>query len=209
MLHLLTEEHRQKVVREYKKRVLGILLLGVFFVFVVSPVFILPTFFLSYGRYADVKSKAQTLDAELSSKEDPSSSESIKSITSSIEALRMFDDKKSIYSILEKLIKEKPVGIQIKNIIFTPTRLADNIETMTIDIAGRSETRKNLVSFDQNLKSNPVFSEVVVPLASFAKEKNIEFSMKLTVSSSTLVFEKERLEESTSKTSTTTQTDEQ
>lgn len=205
MLHLLTEEHRQKVVSEYKKRVLGVLFIGIFFVFVVSSVFILPTFFLSYGRYSDVKSKAQFLDAELSLKEDPSSSESIKSITSSIEALRMFDNKKSVYSILEGLIKEKPAGIQIKNIIFTPSMSQDNIETMTVDIAGRSETRRSLVLFDQNLKSSPVFSNVVVPLASFAKEKNIDFSMKLTVSSSTITSENNSSKDSSS---TTTQTDE-
>lgn len=182
MLHLLTEEHRQKVVREYRKRVLVVFFLGLFFVSIVSLIFIMPTFFLSYSRYSDLKVKTQALDSELSLKEDPSSSENIKNITTSIEVLRMFDKKKSIYSILDGLIKGKPVGVQIKNIIFSP----NGTETMTIDIAGRADTRKSLVSFDQNVKSNPLFSEVLIPLGSFAKEKNIDFSMKLIVSSSTV-----------------------
>ncbi len=181
MLHLLTEEHRQKVVSEYKKRVLVVSFLGLFFVSIVSLIFIMPTFFLSYSRYSDFKSKTQALDSELSLKEDPSSSENIKNITTSIDALRIFDNKKNVYSILENLIQERPIGIQIKNIIFTPS----GMETMAIDIAGRADTRKSLVSFDQNLKSNPMFAEVAVPLASFAKEKNIDFSMKLIVGTST------------------------
>lgn len=210
MLHLLTEEHRQKVVREYRKRVLVVFFIGLFFVSAVSAIFIMPTFFLSYNRYSDVKTKTQILDSELSLKEDSSSSENIKNITTSIEALRMFDDKRSAYKILEELMKERPSGIQIKNIIFTPSKSESDMETMTIDIAGKSDTRKSLVSFDQNLKSNPLFTEVVVPLGSFAKEKNIDFSMKLIVSTTT------RMSESVSTTSdisiaasTTTQTNEQ
>lgn len=187
MLHLLTEEHRQKVVREYRKRVIVVFVLGLFFVSVISFIFIVPTFFLSYSGYSDLKVKEQALDSELSSKEDSVSSESIRSIATSIEVLRMFDKKKSVYSTLEGLLNGKPAGVQIKNIIFTPNEL----ESMTIDIAGKADTRKSLVSFDQYVKSNPLFSEVIIPLGSFAKEKNIDFSMKLTVSSSTLNTEVE------------------
>jgi len=65
MLHLLTEEHRQKVVREYRKRVLVVFFLGLLSVSLVSFVFILPTFFMSYGRYSDFQLKTKTLDVEL------------------------------------------------------------------------------------------------------------------------------------------------
>lgn len=186
MLHLLTEEHRQKVVSEYRKRVVLVFLLGLFFVALISSVFIFPTFFLSYGRYADVVMKDKNLDAELSAQRGIVSSEIIKDITASIEALKMFDGSKDVGVILDTIVRQKSNGVQIKNIIFTP---GDNF-SMIIDLAGRADTRKSLVSFDENLKASALFDEVMVPLGSFAKDKNIDFSMKLVVSTSTKSNEK-------------------
>jgi hypothetical protein len=181
MLHLLTEEHRQKVVREYRKRVLVVFFLGLLGVSLVSLVFILPTFFMSYGRYSNFQLKIKTLDVELVKNEGQSSSENIKSVSSSIDALRLFDSKKEIYPLISGLIQEIVTGIQIKNIIFTP----NNTEGMVIDLAGKADTRRSLVAFDQKLKSSALFSEIIIPLGSFAKEKNIDFSMKIIVSTST------------------------
>jgi hypothetical protein len=181
MLHLLPEEHRQKVVNEYRKRVILVFLLGLFSVSIISAVFILPTFFVSYGRYSVVSMKNQMLDSELATQAGAGSSESIKEVTQSIEALRMFDNTKSVSVILDNIVRQKASGVQIKNLIFTP---GENF-SMTIDLAGRADTRKSLVAFDENLKANSLFDEVIVPLGSFAKDKNIDFSMKLVVSTST------------------------
>lgn len=181
MLHLLTEEHRQKVIREYRKRVLVVFFLGLFCVSLVSLVFILPTFILSYGRYSDFQLKTKTLDAELVKNEDQGSSENIKSVTTSMDALRMFDSKKEMYPLISGLIQAVASGIQVKNIIFTP----NETEGVIIDLAGKADTRKSLVAFDQKLKSNSLFSEIIIPLGSFAKEKNIDFSMKIIVSTTT------------------------
>lgn len=181
MLHLLTEEHRQKVVREYRKRVLVVFFLGLLSVSLVSFVFILPTFFMSYGRYSDFQLKTKTLDVELVKNEGQSSSENIKSVATSIDALRSFDSKKEIYPLVSGLIQGVVPGVQIKNIIFTP----NDAESMIIDLAGKADTRRSLVAFDQKLKSSDLFSEIIIPLGSFAKEKNIDFSMKIIVSTST------------------------
>lgn len=181
MLHLLTEEHRQKVIKEYRKRILVVFFLGLLFVSVISAIFILPTFFLSYGRYSDFKIKEKTLDSELLLIEGAGSSEGVKDVALTIEALQMFADKKSVTVLIENVTKERPQGVQIKNLIFTP----GEAKTMIIDIAGRADTRRSLVTFEQNLKANAFFDDVVVPIGSFAKEKNIDFSMKLFASAST------------------------
>lgn len=183
MLHLLTEEHRQKVVREYRKRVLVVFFLGLLSVAFVSLVFIFPTFFMSYGRYSDFQLKTKTLDSELVKNEGQGSSENIKSVAISIDALRLFDSKREIYPLVSGLIQGVVPGIQIKNIIFTP----NDTEGMIIDLAGKADTRKSLVAFDQKLKSSDLFSEIIIPLGSFAKEKNIDFSMKIIVSTITPV----------------------
>lgn len=185
MLHLLTEEHRQKVIKEYRKRVLIVFFLGLLLVSAVSAVFILPTFFLSYGRYSDYKQKEKSLGAELAKIESASASEGVKDANLSIEALRMFAEDKAVSVLAEKVIGQRPQGVQLKTMIFTP----GESNTVVIDIAGRADTRRSLVSFEQQLKANAVFDDVVVPIGSFAKEKNIDFSMKLFVSTSTKQYE--------------------
>lgn len=182
MLHLLTEEHRKKVVTEYRKRVTITLLLGLLCVCVISSVFILPTYFLSHGKYASVVIQDEALDSELAIKEENGSSESIKNVTLSIEALKIFEQVKNPSVILDNVVRSKPAGVQLRNFIFTPGEGA----AMTVDIAGNADTRKSLVQFNQRLKNNSVFDDVVIPLSDFAKEKNINFSLKLIVSTSTV-----------------------
>jgi hypothetical protein len=182
MLHLLTEEHRKKVVTEYRKRIIIVSLLGLLCVCATGAIFVLPTYFLSHGKYATVEAEMKILDSELAIKEDSGSSERIKNATLSIEALKIFEKNKNPSVVLDNIVRGKPAGVQIKNFIFTPGEAS----AMTVDLAGRADTRKSLVQFDQKLKSNPVFDEVVIPLGNFAKEKNIDFSIKLIVSTSTI-----------------------
>jgi hypothetical protein len=182
MLHLLTEEHRKKVVVEYKKRVVIVLLLGLLCVSAISAVFILPTFFLSYGKYSIVLSQQKTLDSEIAIKEESGSSESIKNVTLSIEALKTFEGSKDASVVLENIVEARPDGVQIKNFVFTPGSGSE----LTVDIAGRADTRKSLVKLNQNLKSNALFDDVSIPLSSFAKDRDITFSAKIIVSTSTM-----------------------
>lgn len=181
MLHLLTDEHREKIVTEYRKRVAIVSLLGVFLVCVICAIFVLPTFFISHGKYSTVLVEQKVLDSELATKEEEGSSESIKNIVLSIEALRIFDKTKTPSSILNGVVSARPAGVQVRSLVFTP---GEDL-AMTIDLAGRADTRKSLVQFDQKLKANPLFEEVIIPLGNFAKEKNIDFSIKIIVSTST------------------------
>lgn len=182
MLHLLTEEHRKKVVTEYKKRIVIVLLLGLSVVSVLGALFFSPTFFLSHGKYSTVLTEKKALDSELAIKEEEGSSESIKNVILSIEALRMFEKVTNPSVILDNIVRGKPNGVQIRGLVFTPGEAT----AMTVDLVGRADTRKSLVQFDQKLKANPVFDQVIIPLGNFAKEKNIDFSIKIIVSTSTV-----------------------
>ena len=182
MLHLLTEEHREKVAREYKKRVTIVFLLGVFIIVLITSAFLIPIYITSHGRYSEISLRKDTLDRQ-AVKAGDDSSQSVKDMIASLQALHTFDSQKSLSGIVLNIVKARPSGIQIKGMVFSP---ADD-SSVTVDIAGLALTRNSLVSFNENLKQNQVFSQVLVPLSSFAKEKNIDFSMKLLVGSSSVV----------------------
>lgn len=182
MLHLLTEEHREKVAREYKKRVTIVFLLGVFLIVLIVSAFLIPIYITSHGRYSEVSFRKDILDKQ-AVKVGDDSSQSVKDMIASLQALHTFDSQKSLSGIILNIVKAKPNGIQIKGMVFSPV---DDF-SVTVDIAGLALTRNSLVSFNENLKQNQAFSQVFVPLSSFAKEKNIDFSMKLLVSSSSVI----------------------
>ncbi len=177
MLHLLTEDYKEKVVKEYQKRAWTVFGIGVLSVVFVSTIFIIPVYVMSFGRYLDAQNTKQHLDKEIALREDATTAQNIKDISSSLKALVLFKDKDLPSTYIEKLIAIKPRGIKINNIIFTPS---DDSAT-ALDISGVADARSNLVVFSQSLKSDKVFSTVDIPLSNFAKERNIEFSIKILI----------------------------
>lgn len=181
MLHLLTEEHRKKVVREYKKRVTIVFLFGIFFIVLTGMVFTLPTFLISYSNYSTRATEKEVLQKELASVNDEASAQSVKESAVLIDTLHTFSSDISHLYIIEQIIKSRPSTVSVTNFIFTP---GDN-GSMTVDIAGVSNSRRELVAFSDSLKSNSFFESINIPLSNFAKDKNVRFSVKLTINRKT------------------------
>lgn len=174
MLHLLTDEHRQKVVLEYRKRVTVIFLLGVLILAGISMIFMTPAFFMTQSRHSEAVAKQRELDTELLQK-DTTSTRSEKEVMAHVAALHIFDTERSLSEAISHIINEKPSGVSLRALIFTPGEGA----SMTIDIGGKADTRQSLVAYNDMLKKDPYFARVIVPLSSFAKERDIDFSIKL------------------------------
>lgn len=195
MLHLLTDEHRQKVTTEYKKRVLIVFLLGLTVVSLIGAVFSLPVFLAAYGRYSFGLNTEKILTEDITRRGEDQSVQDLRDVELSLETLSMFSGGKTVLNTLENLIKEKTTGVYIKSIIVTP----NEDKSRVLDVSGVADTRNSLVLFEKNLKSNAVFKSVYIPLSSFAKEKDIIFSAKIMVSSSTSAEVLQSAENSTHK----------
>lgn len=80
------------------------------------------------------------------------------------------------------------------NIIFlnkTKTILIDDIsyidineKNATITVNGKSATREALLTLVKNLQTSGVFLSVDLPISNYAKEKDLDFSIKLTIAES-------------------------
>lgn len=193
MLHLLTEEQRKKVVNEYRKRIVVTIFLGVFFAALITIVFALPSFVLSYTKYVSFLNKKEDLNSKLTTSTGNDAAENIKNITLAMESLKMYEHTWKMSTLLEGVVKEKPQGIQIKNIIFTPNESG----VVAIDLSGRSNTRQSLVTYNKLLKENSIFNDVIIPLASFAKEKDIDFSIKILVNAPSKTISSEPITQNT------------
>lgn len=182
MLHLLTEEHRKKVVREYKKRVTIVFLFGICFIVLTGMVFTLPTFLISYSNYSTRVTEKQNIEKELASVSNESSAQSVKESSILVDTLNTYKNDVSNIYVIDQILMSKPVSVSVTNFIFTP----EEGTNLTVDIAGVSNSRKDLVAFSESLKKNTFFDSVNIPLSNFAKDKNVKFSVKLHISTTTV-----------------------
>lgn len=179
MLNLLPEQQKKKVVREYTKRIWTIVFEGVMGVTIISAVFLLPVYLMSYGVYSAASKTKVDLEARIAESRRNSSEETIKDVYGTISILDKFKPSAEPGKLIESAISDKPAGISLDHISYTPSK--DN--PPVLDIYGQAKTRANLVTFSERLKINSNFSSVYIPISSFTKDRDIIFSIKLIASS--------------------------
>jgi Tfp pilus assembly protein PilN len=79
--------------------------------------------------------------------------------------------------LFEEVIKLKPASVKIKSLSYaTTTSVAGSLS-----LAGLALTRTDLLKYIDLLKQNPVFSQVESPVGNLIRDKNVEFTLVLTV----------------------------
>lgn len=182
MLHLLTEEHKKKVSKEYARRVWIVVSVIITALLFVSFAFLYPTYRMSHGRYAEILDQKKDIDTKIAVRQNDTSVDSVASISTSISALRMFNNEQDPATLITTLLAQKPKGVAIVRISYQSSPKAG---VTRIELSGKSDTREHLVLFSQQVKNSKLFINVDVPLSSFAREKDIDFSMRVTVGTST------------------------
>jgi hypothetical protein len=89
--------------------------------------------------------------------------------------------------VYERILKSKPKGVTINRFIYTPNvSVGVTNEPTTVDLSGIANTRAELLKFNDSLKMDKAFKSVNIPLSSFAKDRAIEYSVKLIISNQPL-----------------------
>lgn len=183
MLHLLTEEHKKKVSTEYAYRVGVVVSCAVIVLSAVSFGFLYPTYAITHNGYAEALRQETDITAKIAERQNDTSADSVKGISTSIAALRMFNNETDPVNVVSRVINKKPRGVSIIHVSYQ--NAGGGKGSPTLNIIGKSDTREHLVTFSQQVRSDTTFVSADVPLSAFAREKDIDFSMKVVVSTST------------------------
>ena len=100
------------------------------------------------------------------------------------EELKNFDaqlPKRKWSSLLISLASLTPKGISLIGIARAQEKnqKSEIIDRLTMN--GKALTRQHLISFQNALEASPLFSNVVLPLSNFEKQKDISFSITLQI----------------------------
>jgi len=178
MINILPIEEKKKHIIEYRLRLGVVSVFAVAALVVSSLVLLIPSYFLTVIKYNDANQELTTL------KERSRIDEKRKNVSSQIDAI---NNKISILltkgrgeqsapsQVISGILLSKDSAIKISGITYDATAKQDRIV-----LSGTAINRDSLAKFVSELKNNPEFIGVELPISSYVKISNIDFSIVVT-----------------------------
>ena len=172
MFKLLPEKSRKDIGREYKYRRGLLMLLGLCFVVGVGIISLIPSFVVAFTTERSAVKKLEVAKKLplLEGVEDVD--EWLKGLKEKQKILKPTSKSDFPYEYFIKIIDLKPQGISIKNLSWRRDQ-----KGRVITIMGNASSRNTLIEFEKTLDNSGSFSNAVLPVSNFARDKDIEFTL--------------------------------
>lgn len=178
MLNLIPLEQKKRLEKEYKTRKFIMWATHVVVVLSISIVLLIPSYILSRTKAGEVMNELDHVKRVLDTELQPSEvTRELMEAAQNAQDLKPFTQTNSVYQLV-KIFESKPANIRISNIIFDNER---EPEPATITLTGIAADRESLRVFGRLMEARAEFATVDLPVSNFAKEKNIEFNMIITI----------------------------
>jgi hypothetical protein len=186
MLNLLLREDRYDLKKEYTLRFFNILL-----IFSILALLVFGILLFSISSFIWVENKVVNEQLATISENDNTQKRNDlhKMIDQINNKISFFNQPKPEYStFLNEILKMVPSGVVLNGINFMPI-LNEDSGFIKIEITAEARLRENMVQYSNNLKENPNFVEINLPVSNLAKDTDVIFRITM----NTLVLESENL----------------
>ncbi len=178
MVNLLTVFEKKQILKEYRMRLATVSLFALSFLVAIAVVLLLPAYLLSSVKYNEVFEQLELEKKKISSistQEDPV--EITKDVNNKLNILKGVDSSlPDPYEITTIIIKHKPKGVFISAILYDK-----NKDEGKISVNGVSKDRETMLSFLRSMETENEFSSVELPISSFVKGEDIDFSIRIII----------------------------
>lgn len=188
MINLLPVTEKQKIKKIYHMRVLSVCLALASILLVVSVIAFVPSYFTAVTKYEGI---AAALD--LSRNDSLPSRDDLKGIVKKanekVSILQNTDaSHPPVSDVFREIISAKG-GVRLTGFSFGATAASPKgkktegapSSEFHITVHGISKERDDLLAFIKALESNALFESVDFPISNFVKEKDLEFSINITL----------------------------
>lgn len=177
MLNILPTQEKKKIITEYRFR-LGIVAVFAFIILILASLVLLtPSYLLAVSKYNNVSAALALRE----SKQDSSGQEKdidaqVREVNKKINLFlsEPFGDRLSPADTILKIIGMKTAAIKIQGFFYDAT-----VRQERIVITGVAADRDGLAQFAETLKKDKTFASVDLPVSSYVKSSNIDFSIVL------------------------------
>ncbi|OHA86889.1 MAG: hypothetical protein A3A96_02890 [Candidatus Zambryskibacteria bacterium RIFCSPLOWO2_01_FULL_39_39] len=148
--------------------------------FLIGFIMLSPAYFLASGYFT----KESSLNYFLKS-EDDVSIKKILDLPGEIGLkLNFFQSNTGDLSVadnLSQIVAFLPSGVRLNSISLSKNQTSKEKGSTTVLISGVASNRDSLVTFSTLLKESKLFADVLVPVSSLTKDKNLPFSMNISI----------------------------
>lgn len=173
MFTLLPSQYKEDIIKNYRKRVLIVFLIGIIAILSISLALSLSIESVVLGKQDELKIEEAFL---VKSAEDFSKNDlgvDIEKLNKRMELLR--PQKFDFSNLGQVSYAAAPQGVSIEKVEY----MNFEVTKFMLTISGTSASRKLLSQFSENLRKDKRFKSVELPLNVLAKDSNIPFSIKV------------------------------
>lgn len=188
MINLLPTEEKKKVRTIYRARVAVVVLIFLTVLALLSLASLAPSYFAASSKY-----DAASLASEITESENKMLKEDLESMAKEAnKAAALLSSQNADLSprgVFSEIVSLKQSGIRITGLSYSIAVAAKKGEQQSrekrIAVSGAAETRESLLSFMDTLKSKDLFASADLPISNFVKERDLDFSINILLSTST------------------------
>ncbi len=174
MFNLLPEIEKKHIVSEYSTRRTIVALIFLFTIGLIAVISIIPSFILSSAKVGEVSESISTIRSSTIFEEEDELSLALSDTNAKVSTL--LPEKQNIYiaDLFEKILSHKTASVRINGISY---RKGDKDDSVAVN--GVALSREDLSFFVEDMRKNPLFTEVNLPVSNFAKDRNSEFTLDI------------------------------
>lgn len=175
MLNILPTAEKKKVLIEYRIRLAVVSIFAIGAVAVAGAVLLVPAYLLAVSKHSASNDQLSALEKKYGdSAQEKDLGAQIREVNTKILLLLSGDttDKLTPSQAVAKIISLKSSDIKISSLSYETTANQERIV-----LTGTARDRDSLANFVDTLKKDPTFTSVTMPISSYVKSENIDFSI--------------------------------
>ena len=175
MLNILTTEEKKKILVEYRLRLTVVSVFAVSSIAIASAVLLAPAYVLSISKYNAAEKQHAVLEGKYGGTgQEKDIGAQIRDINTRVLLLLSGDTTARLFpsQAVSKILSLKGNKIKIFSFSYETTENQERIV-----LTGTATNRDSLANFIETLKKDPTFTSVTLPISSYVKSENIDFSI--------------------------------
>lgn len=178
MYSLLPEKYIAQRRKDYRLRVMIVLLCGLAAAALVGAGALAPAFILSHSLEADAVTTAAAIKKDREDRGIDKIQKELSQTQPLIDALAAQESGIAFSSLVESLTARQSSGIMISSIQIARV---EGTSSATYEVSGVATTREALIGFKKSIEEDPRFGKVDLPVSGLAKSRDIHFSIHTTL----------------------------
>lgn len=177
MSNLLPELEKKNLRKEYLARILVLFLLMLLVTFILASVYLLPSYFSSKDKARLTEERVVFLKSYSDKNKETNPDLILRETKEKLDILSKDSNLITLSQAIKKIIQKRPSAIKLDAFVYrtiSPTELR-------LSVSGIAKDRDSLINFTDLLKEDRDFSGVKLPVSNLAPNKNIDFTINITL----------------------------